>query len=145
MGDVTGWLTTLGVVLGVVLAVATVVAYFRTALAKATIDTLKESNAALIEQVGILKAEAVVTEARLTAVERENETLRAAPRVAIDQLMNAIETHHREVLADRQVFADLWHAAQIDIGNRLDANRSAIADVLALVGGHRKVDSKDEH
>ncbi len=141
MGDVSGWLATLGVVLGVVLAVATVVAYFRTALAKATIDTLKESNAALTEQVAILKSEATSLEARLTVVERENETLRAAPRVAFDQLMGAIETHHREVLEDRHAFAQQWQAAQLDLGNRLDANRSAIADVLVLVGGQRKADT----
>lgn len=140
MGNPSSWASTVGIVLGIVLAVATVVAYFRASLAKATIDTLKESNAALTEQVAILKAEARTTETRLSAVERENESLRAAPRVAFDQLLNAIENHHREVIDDRHTFAELWHAAQIETGNKLDANHAAISDLTALVGGNRKAD-----
>jgi cell division septum initiation protein DivIVA len=126
------------VVLLVILASATVVAYFRASLAKATIDTLKESNGALTEQVAIVKDEAAQLATRVALLERENEQLRAAPRVAFDQLLGAIETHHAEILADRHEFAQQWTAAMTNIGSKLDSNRHGINDVLALVGDARK-------
>ena len=134
-------LSALPVALLLVTVAATVVAYFRASLAKATIDTLKESNAALSEQVTILKAEQLATNARMESVERENELLRSAPQVAFHKLSNAIDHHHETMMHDRQEFAESWRAAMLTIGEKLDANNRAVKDVLALVGDHRERDS----
>lgn len=129
------------VALLLVTVAATVVAYFRASLAKATIDTLKESNAALAEQVTILKAEQIATTARMESVERENELLRSAPQVAFHKLSNAIDHHHAEVTRDRAEFAQSFRAAMVTVGDKLDANQHAIQDVIRLVGGHRTRDA----
>lgn len=89
----------IGGVFGIVLAVATVVAYFRVAVSKATIDTLKESNAALTERVTILERDQIAINTRNTTLLAENGILRDALSGKADTaaLASAIEAHHKSV------------------------------------------------
>lgn len=134
------WLAVLGSILGIVLVVATIVAYFRTSLAKATIDTLKESNGALQEQATILKGEFAGVKARVEALERENNTLRSAlsGRADASKILDRIQAHHDEVMADRIQFENRFVEAMTEVGNRLDSTKHDIKDALALLGNKRE-------
>ncbi len=103
--------TVLPAVLGLltlVSVVASAVAVARASLAKSTIDTLKESNGALVEQSRIQGEEISRTAARLTALESENKMLRtlASGQDAVDKLGerlavfdNARQGEHHDILA----------------------------------------------
>ena len=71
--------TVLSVILGVltlISVVASAVAVARASLAKSTIETLQQSNAALTERVDLLVEDNSRQSIRLAALERENEILR---------------------------------------------------------------------
>lgn len=136
----TQWVAGLLSVLGVVLAASTAVAYFRAGLAKATIETLRESNDALTARNGELDAVIMRLETRLSALERENEVLRSAlgGKADVERVVEVVEHHHEEVMADRRMFEDRFTTAMVVVGEKLDANRKGIRDVLSLLGDHRR-------
>jgi hypothetical protein len=72
-GQILGWLP---IAFGFVVIAAAVVAYYRSSLAKATIDTLKESNGALTERVGLLEVDSERKTEQIRTLKAENETLR---------------------------------------------------------------------
>jgi len=129
----------IGIILVILAAVGSAAAYLRASYAKATVTTLGESNAALKEQVEVLKlerdeddrqrellaekhrADQVTWDTRLAAVERENTTLREVVqgKADVERLVMLIQDHHHDVLEDRRAFHVEWrveidkmHAAQ---------------------------------
>ena len=129
----------LGGVLGFVLVVATVVAYFRASLAKATIDTLKDSNAALTERVSILERETTAMRVQTEALTRENNVLREAVsgKADVAEILALITHHHSEVTMARHATDEQMAAAFLALNNKLDSDRRALTDVLALLGSKR--------
>lgn len=69
-------LTLLPFILTIATAAAAAVAYFRASYAKATIDTLRDSNQALAERVGLLELEVTAEKAKTEALREENRLLR---------------------------------------------------------------------
>lgn len=138
------WIVGVAGIFGIVALVGVIVAYFRVNLSQATIDTLKESNAALTARNGELDSELLDIKARVGALERENESLRSAldGKADVERIAVLVEHHHEDVMADRRMFQDRFTAAMVEMGDKLDANRSAVADVKALVGGHRTGDTR---
>lgn len=136
-------LAAIGGVLAIVVLVAVIVAYFRVNLSQATIDTLKESNAALTTRNGELDAELLDLKPRVAALERENEVLRSAlgGKADVERIAALIEHHHDEVMADRRAFEERFTAAMVTVGERLDSNRRGITDCLNLLGAHRAGES----
>lgn len=90
-----------GAILALVGIVGAAFAYFKAAYARGTIETLKDSNAALIEKVDILEGASVECTTRLQAVEAENATLRTvvSGSDAIHTLARQIADQHAEVMA----------------------------------------------
>jgi cell division protein FtsB len=76
MTGLTAAFTILGVVAGLLVAAASVVAFFRANLAKSTIDTLRDSNAALTGRVAELEAENGRQATKLEHLEQEAADLR---------------------------------------------------------------------
>jgi hypothetical protein len=76
------------------------VAYFRQSYAKATIETLRENNAALTDRVSVLEGEGTRCATRLTAVESENTQLRTfvSGADAIKTLAESIAGQHSELM-----------------------------------------------
>lgn len=97
----------IGSLFAVVLVVATVVAYFRASLAKATIDTLRDSNNALQERVTILESETEKMKVKTESLQRENGILREAVSGKADilQIVQLLENHHNTVM-DRKAVLD---------------------------------------
>lgn len=103
--------TVLSVVLGVltmISVVASAVAVARASLAKSTIETLQQSNAALTERVDILVSDKAETTARLSALEGENKLLRSlkSGSDAVETVGNAVaqaddrrRQEHHDILA----------------------------------------------
>lgn len=119
--------TILSAVLGLltlVSVVASAVAVARASLAKSTIDTLKESNDALVQQAGIQGAEIGRLTTRLTALESENKMLRtlASGSEAVERLSAGLTAtdvlrrdEHHDILAavhgQQEVYAALHDEA----------------------------------
>lgn len=87
---------------------ASVVAYFRASYARATIETLRDSNLALTGRVGELEASEDRLRIRCDALEREAVNLRSyvsgteavnALAAKIDSYQGELHEHRREVLA----------------------------------------------
>lgn len=105
----------LSVVLGVltlVSVVASAVAVARATLAKTTIDTLRSSNDALVERVGLLEADNVRQATRLAALTAENLALQTyvngtdavkdlGATLALSD--HARQTEHHDILAAVQM------------------------------------------
>jgi hypothetical protein len=68
-----GWLP---LAFGLVVIAAATAAYYRSAYAKVTIDTLKENNEALTGRVSILEADSQRQTEQIRTLKAENETLR---------------------------------------------------------------------
>lgn len=139
--DTLGSLATLGLAFAAI--AGAVVAYFRVGLSKSTIETLKESNAALNERVGDLRTEQVTTATRLSAVESENAVLRDALSAKIDvsAILELVGRHHAVTVATAEAFDGRFTAAMIDVSDRLTSNKRAIDDVLAIIG-HRRNEAR---
>ena len=90
-----------GAVLLIVGIVVVVVTYFRASYAKATIETLKESNAALTERVDILESENERCSAELRGLKTENTNLRnyVSGTEAIGGLQSMITEQFRTITA----------------------------------------------
>lgn len=129
----------LGGLLGLVLVVATVVAYFRASLAKATIETLKDSNSALTDRVAILEAEQERQKVRTESLERENATLREAVsgKADVAEILALITHHHNEVTAARHESDARMTAAFVEMHHRFDSDRRKLVDILQLLGDKR--------
>lgn len=93
-----GSIVSTGILLLGVLALA--VAYYRASYAKATIATLKDSNAALTERVEILEDQAERCNKELDRVTAENTNLKSyvAGTEAIALLRQTIENQHHELM-----------------------------------------------
>lgn len=129
----------LGGVFGVVLVVATVVAYFRASLARATIDTLKESNAALTERVAMLEQEQGRTKLEMESLKRENDVLREAVsgKADVAEILALITHHHQEVTAARHESDKMTAAAFTELHRRFDSDRRKLVDILEMLGNQR--------
>lgn len=123
-----GWVALIAGTLGVLGLLASAAAYLRAGYAKATVQTLSENNAALTDQVRILKeereedqrqrqeertksaAEVFALTARVEAQERENDILREAiqGKADVERLVMLIQDHHHEVIEDRKAFHAEW-------------------------------------
>jgi hypothetical protein len=134
-------------VLGALGLLASAAAYLRASYAKATVATLSESNAALSEQVEILKnaredeakerleerrraaQEIVGLTTRVEAQERENAILREAVqgKADVERVIQVIEDHHHEVIEDRRAFHVEWRG-------EIDKIAAGQDDVLSAVG-----------
>lgn len=123
-----GWVALIAGTLGVLGLLASAAAYLRAGYAKATVQTLSENNAALTDQVRILKeereedtrqreqertrnaAEVFALTARVEAQERENDILREAiqGKADVERLVMLIQDHHHDVMADRDAYRTEW-------------------------------------
>lgn len=83
----------IGAVVALVVFLGAVVVYFRGSSDKGTIQTLKDSNDALIQRVGILESDNRDLKTRVVALERENAALRAQrpSAAAIAELQTLVE------------------------------------------------------
>jgi hypothetical protein len=142
-----GWLGLIVAVLGALGLLASAAAYFRASYAKATVATLAESNAALSEQVRILKeerdedrlerererkedaAKAAQMAVKIEALERENATLREVVqgKADVERLVMLIQDHHHEVIEDRKAFHVEWRG-------EIDKVMATQDDMLTAVG-----------
>lgn len=77
MNGVTAALSTIAVLAGLLVIAATVVAFFRANYAKATIETLRDSNTALTARVAELEAEDVRKSTKIEHLESEAVALRS--------------------------------------------------------------------
>lgn len=159
-----GWAGFVVAVLGIIGLLASATAFFRASYAKATVTTLAESNAALKEQVAILKDQQEADEqeraeeklqlaTRLEAVERENATLREVVqgKADMERVVMVIQDHHHEVIEDRRTFHREWRgeidavqerladilSGQGEVGTSLKAVRSMVGKVYAQTIGDR--------
>lgn len=137
-----GWVGLAIAVLGLLGLLASAAAYLRASYAKATVATLAESNAALKEQVEILKAErdadtiereterATLT-ARLETLERENGTLREVVqgKADVERVIMVIQDHHHEVIQDRKSFHREWQGEMGKIQGSLDDTLVAVGEI----------------
>lgn len=136
----TGWVGVVVTLIGLLGLLASAAAYLRASYAKATVSTLAESNAALSEQVRILKSERedderervkerLATQGRLETLERENGTLREVVqgKADVERLVMLIQDHHHEVIEDRKSFHKEWRG-------EADKMQGTVDDVLAAVG-----------
>lgn len=141
-------LAVIGIVLVVLAAVGSAAAYLRASYAKATVTTLGESNAALKEQVEILKADREEDDrertlvaakvkahtddlsARLGSLERENLVLKdvVQGKADLDRLVMLIQDHHHEVIEDRRAFHAEWRSEIDKILSRLYATSQGISE-----------------
>lgn len=142
-----GWVGLAVLILGALGLLASAAAYLRASYAKATVTTLSESNAALSEQVEILKtqraqeAAALVVErersasevyaltTRVETQERENTVLREAiqGKADVERVIMVIQDHHHEVIEDRRAFHLEWRG-------EIDKVTASQDDVLSAVG-----------
>lgn len=111
-------------VLTLVSVVASAVAVARASLAKSTIETLQQSNAALTERVDLLVKDNERQGVRLAAVERENDMLRglAAGTEAVDRVekqlarANGVRSQeHDDILASIHTNAAVFTAAHHEL------------------------------
>lgn len=112
----------IGVLLGVIAAVAFAMMYFRGSYAKATIETLKQNNDALIERVDLLDDRANECAARADVLERENEMLKRMVtgadaiktlQEAVSHMAGAISASHHETLSmATEILRDVEHLHQ---------------------------------
>lgn len=95
-------------VLTLVSVVASAVAVAKATLAKTTIDTLRASNDALVERVGLLEAENIRQATRLAALQAENSALQTYVNgteavkelaVALAKTDTARASEHHDILA----------------------------------------------
>lgn len=159
-----GWVGVVVAILGLLGLLASAAAYLRASYAKATVATLAESNAALKEQVEILKAErdedqreretekAALTH-RLETLEHENGTLREVVqgKADVERVIMVIQDHHHEILTDRKAFHNEWRGeinkiqgtvddvlvAAGEIANSQKAVRAMVGKVYAATTGER--------
>lgn len=94
-------LTVLGVLAGLLVAAASVVAFFRANLAKSTIDTLRDSNLALTARVVELEAEDARKTTKLAHLEQEAADLRSyvSGTEAVARLEVQLAEHRTDVVA----------------------------------------------
>lgn len=144
---ISGWVGVAVGVIGLLGILAGTAAYLRAGYAKATVQTLSENNAALTDQVRILKeerteekashdaeraksaAEIYALTARVEAQERENDILREAiqGKADVERLVMLIQDHHHEVIEDRKAFHTEWRGEVGKITASLD-------DLLKVAG-----------
>jgi hypothetical protein len=144
-----GWVGVAVAVLGALGLLASAAAYLRASYAKATVATLAESNAALSEQVRILKderdaerqereaerarlaREAEQVAVRVEALERENGTLREVVqgKADIERVIMVITDHHHEVIEDRRAFHVEWRGEIEKIQATMDDALTAVGEV----------------
>lgn len=107
MGTLSLALTVLGGLLGLVIAVASLVAYFKASYARATIETLRDSNNALTGRVAELEASEARLMIRCDALEREAVNLRGyvsgteavrALEAKVDAYHGELQEHRRELI-----------------------------------------------
>lgn len=109
MDGLTAALSTIGVLAGLLVIAAVVVAFFRANYAKATIDTLRDSNTALTSRVTELEAENSRQAVKLKHLEDEAEALRGyvSGTEAVRALEQKVDTYqiglaeHRRALVER--------------------------------------------
>lgn len=108
------WLTLIGVAIGAVVFLGSVVVFLRGSRDQGTIATLERSNKALTERVEVLEAEAarsIVERDRLTArveaLEHENEALRKVrpSHEAIAALTAMLQAHDDDVVSRLEVLS----------------------------------------
>ena len=101
MNNLSVALSILGVIAGLLVAAATVVAFFRTQYAKATIETLRDSNDALKARVDELEAENGRQAVKLKHLEDEAADLRSyvSGTEAIARLEQQLADHHLEAMS----------------------------------------------
>lgn len=134
------WLTVIGGLATLVALAGAGTAYFRASYAKATVATLGESNRALLEQVAILKdereadqKERAAQEARILALERENEVLREVVqgKADIDRVVMVMQDQHHEDVDFRTAWRTEWAA-------RLDHVDGSLAQIKGMLGNARQ-------
>lgn len=105
----TAALSTIGVLVGLLVVAATVVAFFRANYAKATIETLRDSNTALTARVVELEAEDARKSTKLAHLEQEAADLRSyvSGTEAVARLEQQMADHHLAVLAQFEGLAAL--------------------------------------
>lgn len=142
-----GWVGIVVGIIGLLGLFASAAAYLRASYAKATVATLAESNAALMQQVELLKSErdeerrdrererredsqkATQMALRVEALERENATLREVVqgKADVERLVMLIQDHHHEVIEDRKGFHAEWRG-------EIDKVQAMQEDTLAAMG-----------
>ena len=107
MDNLSVGLSVLGVIAGLLVAAATVVAFFRTQYAKATIETLRDSNDALKARVDELEAENGRQATKLAHLEAEAADLRSyvSGTEAIARLEQQMADHHVAVMDELRLIA----------------------------------------
>jgi hypothetical protein len=125
--------------LALVAVVGSAVAVARVNLSKATIETLKASNDALSERVGILVEQGVTAEKRLAAVESENAVLRTlnngaeAVNILGSTLSKSVEDarlDHRDILAVVEAIAMSFQESNTALHDRMDLIHQQIKERL---------------
>jgi hypothetical protein len=90
----------IGVVLGLITAIAGGVVFLRKSLTDALVDRYKEVHKADVERIDQLELELEKTKTRLGAVERENETLKglAVGRDLLTMMSEQSALQHKELM-----------------------------------------------
>jgi siroheme synthase len=139
--------------IAIALMLGAVAALFRDRTRRSTIETLNESNAALREQVALLKEQlqtmhdqGIESAKLLAATKAQNEVLRDALSAKVDvEAIQAAITHHHVAMSDEwRLFGDRFTEAMLTVGNRLDRNHESIGDLLVLTGSERTRDQQRE-
>jgi hypothetical protein len=97
---------------GAVGLLAGVVAVFRTAYMKSTVEVLTQNNNALTERVKLLEAETAAQSARIEVYERENATLRSALGTAVADSVQRLTEELRSGLTRIEARLDTMAGAQ---------------------------------
>jgi predicted RNase H-like nuclease (RuvC/YqgF family) len=104
MGSLGAILTILGGLAALLVIAAVAVAFYRASYARATIETLRESNNALTNRVSELEASEGRLKLRCDSLEREAVSLRGyvSGTEAVRELEKKVEAYHGELLAHRR-------------------------------------------
>lgn len=157
-----GWVALVAAIIGVLGGLSGAAAYLRAGYAKATVQTLNENNAALTDQVRILKderteekaaheaeraksaAEIYALTARVEAQERENDILREAiqGKADVERLVMLIQDHHHEVMQDRDAFRVEWRGEVAKVLGGLDDLLKVTGDTNTSVKATRAMTGK---
>jgi hypothetical protein len=118
MDGLTAALSTIGVLVGLLVVAATVVAFFRANYAKATIDTLRDSNTALTERVKELEAENGRQAVKIAHLEDEAVALRSyvSGTEAVARLEQKFDHYHGELTEHRGVVTERLDAIAAAVG-----------------------------
>jgi hypothetical protein len=108
LGPVAVVLTILAGLAALLVVLAAAVAYYRASYARATIETLRDSNAALTDRVIVLEASETRLTAENTAQKQELVNLRTyvSGTEAVHALGTKVDAYHQELTTHRRDLVD---------------------------------------